>query len=482
MGIADRPQDLIKSLPGFPSVDSWGFKAYSGILEVPGPIVGGYDSLRIHYQFHTSKRNPEKDPVVAWHQGGPGCSSITIGEYGEMGALIIGEDGNYVNPHAWNNFANMLYLESPAGSDDFLARGPNGYSECIKYGRATDCYFDDRTQAEAYAHTLTQFFKEFPEYAQHNFFLTGESYFGQFGPNIAHFLLNNEPFKTNIHLKGIAAGNACWGGSEDSVECNGPHEERLLAELYFGKGLYSKKLYKQIKAACGYGRNWTVDASCRTLLSEMDDEIGPHNSYNIYDNCPATQEFLEGVDKDMKWLLGELRDGMHRPHQTRAKLTKMNGGFKWDCLGDVGGWIQREDVKKALHLDGVQAGASQLSYSRSGPASITLYPELAKKIHVMIYNGDADPCVPYNGNEEWIGDLEQQGVLKESSAWKPWYTSNQATAAGYVTQYSVPGSEQTLEFKTIRLAGHMVPMFMPEAGFAMFKDFLDAPLPDSSVV
>merc|ERR1712137_1001748 len=210
MGIADRPQDLIKSLPGFPSVDSWGFKAYSGILEVPGPIVGDYDELRIHYQFHTSKRNPEKDPVVAWHQGGPGCSSITIGEYGEMGALIIGEDGNYVNPHAWNNFANMLYLESPAGSDDFLARGPNGYSECIKYGRATDCYFDDRTQAEAYAHTLTQFFKEFPEYAQHNFFLTGESYFGQFGPNIAHFLLNNEPFKTNVHLKGIAAGNACW--------------------------------------------------------------------------------------------------------------------------------------------------------------------------------------------------------------------------------------------------------------------------------
>jgi len=238
-------------------------------------------------------------------------------------------------------------------------------------------------------------------------------------------------------------------------------------------------LYKQIKAACGYGRNWTVDASCRTLFSEMDDEIGPHNSYNIYDNCPATQEFLERVDKDMKWLLGELRAGMHRPHQTRAKLTKMNGGFKWDCLGDVGGWIQREDVKEALHLDGVQAGASQLSYSRSGPASITLYPELAKKIHVMIYNGDADPCVPYNGNEEWIGDLESQGVLKEKAAWAPWFTSNKASPAGYVTKYSVPGSEQEFSFVTVRLAGHMVPQFMPEAALTLFSTWLDAPLPPS---
>jgi len=475
---ADRPQDLITSLPGFPSADTWGFKAYSGRLTVRGSGIGGYDELRIHYQFQTSRRDPSKDPVVTWHQGGPGCSSITIGQYGEMGALILGEDGGYVNPYAWNKVANMLYLESPAGSDDFLAQGPNGYSECIMKGRATTCEYDDRSQAAAYALTLTEFFKEFPEYAHRDFFLTGESYFGQFGPNIAHYILNHEPFASNIKLKGLAAGNACWGGSENRVECNGPNEERNLVELYHGKATFSSKLYKQIKSACDYngGKNFSASSSCQTLLRQMSDEIGPHNSYNLYDNCPATEEFLQRTGKDMPWLLNELRENIHRPNHIHSKLTKMNGGFQWDCLGHVGSWIQRPDVKNALHLDGIQARASQLSYSRSGPASITLYPELVKKIHVMIYNGDADPCVPYIGNEEWIGQLESQGVLQEKDAWSPWFTSNKRAPAGYVTKYSVPGSNQPFEFATVRLAGHMVPQFFPEAALTLFSNFLDAPV------
>jgi len=338
---ADRSQDLITSLPGFPSADTWGFKAYSGFLDVPGPVPGGCDSLKVHYQFHTSKRDSSKDPVVAWHQGGPGCSSITIGQYGEMGALLVGEDGNYVNPNAWNNVANMLYLESPVGSDDFLTEGPNGYSECIRNGRATTAYYDDRSQAEAYAHTLTAFFKAFPEYADRDFFLTGESYFGQFGPNIAHFIVNNEPFASDIRLRGIALGNACWGGTANSVECNGPNEDQLLFNLYFGNALISPKLAKQIKQACGYDGGVGSSSSCQTLLSQMSSEIGPHNPYNLYDNCPSTQQFFNRTGKNMGWLLKKLRDGMHKPHSTRAELTKLNGGFQWDCLGDVGSWIQR---------------------------------------------------------------------------------------------------------------------------------------------
>merc|ERR1712000_631579 len=135
--------------------------------------------------------------------------------------------------------------------------------------------------------------------------------------------------------------------------------------------------------------------------------------------------------------------------------------------------------KRALHLDGVQAGASRLSYSRSGPASITLYPELVKKIHVMIYNGDADPCVPYTGNEEWIGQLESRGVLQEKEAWSPWFTSNKRAPAGYITKYSVPGSNQPFEFVTVRIAGHMVPQFFPEAALTLFSDFLGTSVPPS---
>merc|ERR1712151_19238 len=160
---------------------------------------------------------------------------------------------------------------------------------------------------------------------------------------------------------------------------------------------------------------------CKSLLSNMRHEVGPHNVYNIYDNCPSTMEFLETVGKDQSWLTDMLRQNMHNSSGINQALIDMNGGFKWDCGGNVPKWIKSDEVRKALHLD--QPGRSGFSYECSGPASITLWPELVQKIRVLIYNGDADACVPYNGNEDWITSLEEKGYLQETSPWTPWYTS-----------------------------------------------------------
>merc|ERR1719408_225531 len=358
LAAADIPADLVEQLPDFDKVS---FKVYSGLLDVPGPI-NGYDSLRIHYQFHTSQRSPAKDPVAIWHQGGPGGSSITVGLYGEMGAFQIGdkEHGNYINAYAWNKVANMLYLESPAGSG-----GDDGYSECIKDGKPVSCSWNDKTQAEAYAHTLQAFFKAFPEFAKNDFYLTGESYFGQYGPNIAHFLLNNAPFNSSINLKGIAAGNACWGGTETCVACNGPSQDKIDVDLFFGKGLFSPKLKKQIDETCkfptkyksgpGSGGPFDCDAgselslACKALLVKMRAEVGPHNVYDIYDNCGNTEKFLNRIGKDQAWLTTVLRESMHNSSATNQMLKDMNGGYDWDCGGDVSGWMK--SAEKELHLD-----------------------------------------------------------------------------------------------------------------------------------
>jgi carboxypeptidase C (cathepsin A) len=461
---ADISADLVEQMPDFDKVP---FKIYSGLLDVPGPI-NGYDSLKIHYQFHTSQRSPQKDPVVTWHQGGPGGSSIEVGLYTEMGYFNINDHGAQTNPYAWNRVANMLYFESPAGSGSSA-----GFSVCLKNEKPVTCSWTDVTQGEAYAHSLQAFFKAFPEFAENDLYLTGESYFGQYGPNIAHFIVNNEPFKSSINLKGLALGNACWGGDATTVQCNGPNSQRNDVELFFGKGLFSSKLHKEILDTCEFP---STSLKCMGLLMQMNQEVGPHNVYNIYDNCPQTETFLKKTGKDMKWLTEYLRSGMSNPHETHANLQNMSGGYPWACGGPyiAGNYLTRADVRKALHLDTFQPGASRFSYRSSGPASITLYPELVKKLRIMIYNGDADACVPYIGNEEWISDLETQGVLKESQAWTPWFTEKVKRApAGYVTKYTVPGSDQEFKFVTIRLAGHMVPTFQPEAAFDMFSTFLE---------
>lgn len=476
--MGDNAADIVASLPGFSNI-SWPFKLYSGLLEVPGPI-NGYDSLLIHYQFHTSQSKPAADPVVTWHQGGPGGSSINVGLYGELGAFRIGDHGNYLNPWAWNRVANMLYLDSPAGSG-----GSHGYSQCIVSGKPVACRWNDTSQAEAYAHTLLAFYRAFPEFRQNALYMSGESYAGQYVPNIARFILDR--FESQIPLRGLALGNACWGGNSTCVACNGPSEDKLDVELLFGHGMVSPKLRADIRNECAFPAHYTdcsdpaadwpaghgvLGARCKRLLAEMRRQAGPYNIYFMYDDCPRTREFLDRTGRDMGWLTARLRSGMHTPQATHDALVRMNGGYRWDCGGDAGTWITRDDVRKALHLESATPGASSFDYVLSGPASITLYPDLVKKLRILIYNGQADACVPYGGNEDWIALLESRGILREASPWSPWFTSSKATAAGYSTSYSVAGSDTDFKFQTVRLAGHMVPQFAPEAAFVLLSEFI----------
>ena len=95
----------------------------------------------------------------------------------------------------------------------------------------------------------------------------------------------------------------------------------------------------------------------------------------------------------------------------------------------------------------------------------------------MADNGDADACVPYKGNEEWIDGLEKAGTLTQKDAWRPWFTASDSGSrapAGYVTTYAGADTALDFSFVTIRLAGHMVPTFQPSAAFAMFERFVDA--------
>ena len=282
--------DLITNLPGFGN-STWPFKAYSGYLTVPGPFqLTDYDSLEIHYQLHMSQNNPSSDPLVTWHQGGPGGSSIDVGLYTEMGYFQIDDQGFHTNDYAWNKVANMLYLESPAGSGQ-----SSGFSACIKGGKDVACHWDDVSQGEAYAHALAAFRNAFPELSASPLYLTGESYFGQYGPNIANWILTHAPFNTSLKLAGAALGNACWGGDASTVNCNGPNEEQNDLDMFFGKGLISKVLYEKAYKACPFPATGPLGLKCHAVLEEVSEAVGPHNVYNIYDDCALGRDALETV-------------------------------------------------------------------------------------------------------------------------------------------------------------------------------------------
>ena len=227
------------------------------------------------------------------------------------------------------------------------------------------------------------------------------------------------------------------------MECNGPNADKNLEAMYFGKGLISSKLHASIQKACGYdngsggvgggggGRN---GASCDKLLNDMDAAVGPHNVYNVYDNCPNLDldKWVEMSGKSRRWLHQYMARNMVNPKaydelnamagfdgkkntttaaegngevevEVEAGNPVSGGGFDWTCgqFDALPVYFRRPEVRKALNLPASNANGSTFDYSSSGPASVTLYPALIKQIRVLIYNGDSDTCVPYVGNEEW---------------------------------------------------------------------------------
>eukprot|EP01031_Cornospumella_fuschlensis_P045613 gene45613-55824_t len=104
--------DQITNLPGAENLQIT-FKQFSGYLDIPGTSAG--DKKHMHYWFVESMNNPATDPLAFWTNGGPGCSGL-IGFMTEQGPFRPNADLTLkMNEYAWNQVANMVFIESPAG-------------------------------------------------------------------------------------------------------------------------------------------------------------------------------------------------------------------------------------------------------------------------------------------------------------------------------------------------------------------------------
>lgn len=198
-----KEEDRIVRLPGQPMVDFSQFGGYVTVDESAGRTLFYYLAEAPHYKKHSL-------PLLLWLNGGPGCSSLGYGAMQELGPFRVRSDGKtlYRNKYSWNNAANVLFLESPAGV---------GYS----YSNTTSDYDkmgDIKTAADNYVF-LVKWLERFPEYKGREFYIAGESYAGHYVPQLAHTILNhNKNSNSNntiINLKGILIGNAVINDETD---------------------------------------------------------------------------------------------------------------------------------------------------------------------------------------------------------------------------------------------------------------------------
>ncbi|XP_058011636.1 lysosomal protective protein-like [Ahaetulla prasina] len=426
--------DLVSSLPGLSEVPA--FQQWSGYLPA-GP--GQY----FHYWFVESQGNPAADPVVLWLNGGPGCSSME-GFLAENGPFHLHDNGTvYLNPDSWNKVANMLYLESPGGV---------GYSYPAAYGNPVS----DSQVAEENYQALRSFFTKFPDFAQNDFYVFGESYGGIYVPTLTAKIVKGS---AAINLKGFGVGN---GLSSYSLN------DQTLMEFAYLHGVLGEDLWSSLVESCCSRGNCNYASSdngdCITAISKAYQLISGTglNMYNLYASCWGGALYQSRYEADLANLFRHYQFNVPVPN-----VGSIPGVPKCINATAMYVWLNRDDVRQALHIPRTlpdwEVCSSQVSatYQRQYTDMAPFYKWLlTQNLRALVYNGDVDMVCNFLGGEQFVDALNQP-VLSE---YQPWYFNDQV--AGFFKEY------QNITFLTVKGAGHMVPQYKPGPALEMFRRFL----------
>ena len=137
---------------------------FTGYISVNGTYERG--SHLFYWGFRSRSKTPETDPLLFWLTGGPGCSSqlalfVENGPYKIINnkTLEIG-----LNPHSWNENANLVFIDNPVGSGFSFADNMQDYVS------------NENQLAAQFVNFTLQFLQRYPEFQNVDLSLFGERY------------------------------------------------------------------------------------------------------------------------------------------------------------------------------------------------------------------------------------------------------------------------------------------------------------------
>ncbi|KAM0025133.1 putative carboxypeptidase D [Helianthus debilis subsp. tardiflorus] len=416
-----KAADKISSLPGQPKSE---FNQYSGYVTVdPNPSTG----RALFYYFVESPNKSSTKPLVLWLNGGPGCSSIGGGAMMELGPFRVNTDRKTlsINKYSWNQVANILFLESPAGVGFSYSKKPSDYKT----------FGDTQTAKDSYTF-LINWFKRFPEYKTRDFFIAGESYAGHYVPQLAELILtsNQNNKNTAINLKGILIGNAYI---DEETQETGTHD------FWWYHSMISDEIHDGIVKHCNFSWKSVLSDKCNEYIDKEYELVKKLFAYEIY--SPLC---LNG---------------------TSAKTT----GFDPCSEGYIKSYLNIPAVQKSLHANLTRpwkaCNGELLKGWNDKPFSVlpSIKRVMGSGIRFWLLCGDIDASVPVTATKYGIKKLNP--TIK-----KPWYTcylNNEV--GGFAVVY------ENLTFVTVRGAGHFIPSYQPDRALTLFSSFLDGKPPAS---
>ncbi|XP_057979550.1 serine carboxypeptidase-like 27 [Malania oleifera] len=426
--------EKINKLPGQP--ENVGFAQYSGYVTV-NRIAGR--ALFYWLIESPASRSPESRPLLLWLTGGPGCSSVAYGAAEEIGPFRIRPDGKtlFLNPYSWNNLANLLFLESPAGV---------GFSYS---NTSSDLYTagDQRTAEDAYTF-LVNWFERFPQYKHRAFYIAGDSYAGHYVPQLSKIVYEKNKGIKNpiINFKGFLVGNAV---TDDYHDLFGTFE------YWWTHGLISDSTYRMLQVACDLGSSQHPSIECMKALSEAEAEQGDIDLYSIYTRpCNNTSSTRRTIRGHYPWMSRAYDPCTERYSNLYFNLPEVQQALHANVTGISYPWKTCSDIVGNYWAD------SPLSM-------LPIYKELiAAGLRIWVYSGDTDAVVPVTATRYSINALKLPTVVN----WYPW--NDDGKVGGWSQVY------QGLTLVTITGAGHEVPVLRPREAFILLRSFLEnKPMP-----
>ncbi|CAJ2679661.1 unnamed protein product [Trifolium pratense] len=440
-GVTEQEEDRVYELPGQPLVN---FKQYSGYI-----TVNESHGRALFYWFFESYDQPQQKPLLLWLNGGPGCSSIGYGEAEELGPFFPQNSTQpklKLNPYSWNKAANLLFLESPVGVGFSYTNTTSDIQELGDTITAKD------------SHTfLINWFKRFPQFKSHDFYIAGESYAGHYVPQLSELILDNNHNSSEedyINFKGIMIGNALLDDETD---------QKGMIEYAWDHAVISDGLYHNITTICNFShpiQNQTDE--CNTELNKYFDVYKIIDMYSLY--TPMCFSNISNTRRESPVIKGA---------NPRA-LSKFDGWHRYlagydPCASDyTAAYLNRPEVQKALHANVTNISypwshcSNNISFWNDSPVSMlpVLKKLIAGGLRVWVYSGDTDGRIPVTATRYTLKKLG----LPIVQDWTPWYTSRQV--GGWNIVYD------GLTFVTIRGAGHQVPTFTPKQALQLIRHFL----------
>lgn len=439
-------QKIVKTLPGYPGILP--FKLETGYVG-----VGENEELQLFYYFVESEENPDRDPLLLWFTGGPGCSALAAFLY-EIGPLTFNYeafDGSLpsvlLNPYAWTKIANIIFLDLPVGA---------GFS----YSTTSEGYYSSDTEATKNACMFLQkWLLNHPNFIKNSLYIGGDSYSGKIVPVIVKEILtgNEAGLSPFMSVQGYVIGNPVMHPVRD-INFRVPYAHRM--------GLISDEYYKLAKSSC-HGEYINPDPEnfkcllALQLVKQCTNSIYPDNI--LEPKCKYRAPKPDGLIRDETYgVVEESIDILLPSNQERPWCRDDNY-----ALSPV--WANDPTVREAL---GVRNGTKPewrkcnktLSYDHDVESAFHYHQVLSRNgLQALVYSGDHDMMIPHIGTLAWIKDLN----LTLDEDWRPWFKNGQV--AGYTMRYSYGGNRFFLTFATVKGAGHTAPEFKPKECLAMIE-------------